>query len=781
MLIKLIIYNYMKKILTLLTIGIVCLTSCKEEITQESFISIYPTELIFDADGGEQSITINCADSWQLSGSADWCNVSSTYGKNGDYVYFSVDKSQDTDEKSVTYTFRSGTSSQELTVVQKQKDALTITSSNFEVPAEGQEISIEVKSNIDFDYEITLGQEWIHKIETKSLETTVLNFFVDENQEFKDRDGEISISSGEITEKIKIHQAESVPNISIGTTTFDVPAAGETISIEIDANVAYSYNIPQDVDWLEFSQETENGIEFTVDKNNLLENREATIEFYNNEYNLSSAVTIKQDAYGLEDMLQTIHVATKGTLSNVLKENGIENAAYLKITGELNDIDFFTLNEMAKNNLIYLDVSEIDMTVLPDNIMKNTNLSYMILPYGLIEIGQAAFSGSKIKKIEIPETVEIIDDYAFQYCSVLTDANIPANLKTLGYSAFRKCSSLKGSITIPATLETLSRKIFEGTSIQSVTFKKGKTPISVTNLMFNDCHNLTSVFFEPGCLIQNFEAGCFADCSALLEITIPSSVRTIGIQAFSGCTSLREVNFTENSNLYLIQGGSSYDEDSKQYSSNGAFAGCGSLQKIIIPASVKIIEGSAFYGCSALSSIIFEDNSQLTELGTANISLDDNSMRFRGYGPFTGTSIESIIIPKGVKELTGGALCCSTLKLVQFEIGSELEEMRGFTSYNLQCTPLGVLNGGHNLTLDLSNCARFEKIEDGALYNASISLCLLGTSKPPKLTYTRDTYKSFNKIGTTDYAVLKVPDESVSTYQNSYWAYYFSSISGLSD
>ena len=769
----------MKKTLSMLALMSAVLVSCTKS---ESYISIYPTELlIFDADGGEKGIYVGCADNWQLSGSADWCDVSATAGKNGDYVSFSVKKSQDTDEKTATYTFRCGTASQELTVIQKQKDALTITSSNFEIPAEGKEISIEVKANIDFDYEITLGQEWIHKIETKSLETTILDFLIDENTEFKDREGEISITSGEITGKIRIHQAEAKPAISIETINYNVPIEGASIFIEIDANVDYYFNIPQNVYWVELSKETENGIEFIVDKNNLIESREATIEFYNTEYNLSSAVIIKQDAYGLEDMLQTIHVATKGTLNKVLAENGIENAEYLKITGELNDVDFFTLNEMAKNNLIYLDVSEIDIAILPNNIMKNTNLSYIILPEGLIEIGQSAFYGSNIKMVQIPETVEIIGDYAFQSCDALVEANIPSNLRELGYCAFNNCTSLQGDITIPSKIETLGRFSFKNTAIQSVTFKAGETPISVVNQMFADCKNLSSIVFESGCLIQELEAGCFADCSALCEITIPANVKRIGKEAFLNCISLNEVKFADNSNLSRIEGSGSYNEDSRMYTSSGAFAGCTSLQKIIIPASVTTIEASAFYGCSALSSVIFEDNSQLTEIGTQIYSSNNDYTQFRGIGPFTGTNIESIVIPKSVKELNGGAFCgCSSLKLVRFESGSQLETMRGYVSYNLNCSSYGVFNGCSELTLDLSNCTNFKEIKYGALHDAYILLCMLGASKPP--VRDSDDYKRVDEsIGTASYAVLKVPDGSVDTYKGSYWAYYFSSISGLSE
>lgn len=58
------------------------------------------------------------------------------------------------DERNATIILKAGAASKTFTVIQKQKDALAVTSSKIEVTADGDEISIEVKANISFDYEI---------------------------------------------------------------------------------------------------------------------------------------------------------------------------------------------------------------------------------------------------------------------------------------------------------------------------------------------------------------------------------------------------------------------------------------------------------------------------------------------------------------------------------------------------------------------------------------------------------------------------------------------------
>ena len=776
----------MKKILTLLAIALATVTSCKEEeITQESYIYLYYEELVFDAEGGEDGFYVECTDVWKISGSADWCEVSSMSGINGDYVSFKVEPSEDTDERRVTYTFVCGTASQEFTVIQKQKDALTVTSSNFEVPANGQGITIEVKANIQFEYEVTDGSEWIHEVETKAMETTVLNFVVDANSEFEDREGQITITSGDISETITIHQAEAVPAINIETKEYEVSAECEPITVEIDANVEYSYST--DADWIHFADNSEKGIVLEIDRNNLLESRAAEIEFYNEEYNISVIISVTQNAYGLEDMLKTVHVETKGTLSKVLAENGADAAEYLKITGVLNDVDFLTLNEMGINNLIYLDISEVDMTVLPNDAMNgSTNLSYIVLPKNLTEIGAGAFYGTSIKDVNIPETVEKIGKSAFCYCDALSEVNIPTGLKEMGSYVFYHCTSLTGDIIIPSTIESLGDYIFEGTSIQSVTFKAGEFPISVTRQMFYNCKNLSSVNFEAGCQIEELSISSFEDCSALSEITIPAEVTSIRPDAFKNCISLRSVAFETGSKLAEINGYLNSGQYS-DYSISGAFMGCSALTSITIPASVETIDGGAFYGCTSLKEVKFEEGSNLKILKAyASYNVFDYNnhagKRWHTAGAFENcSSLKSFTVPSGVTEIDGPIFKnCSSLTEVSFEQGSKLQRISG-TYYQHETTLNGPnpFDGCPLATFDASNCTELTTLEDAPFDGCSISLFKLGAIKPPESEFFN--WYIGRDIGTTSYAILKVPDESVNAYKSSYWSNYFSTIPGLSE
>ena len=71
------------------------------------------------------------------------------------------------------------------------------------------------------------------------------------------------------------------------------------------------------------------------------------------------------------------------------------------------------------------------------------------------------------------------------------------------------------------------------------------------------------------------------------DVTVPDSVVKIGVQAFSGCKSLRRV----------------FLPDTVKYIEDFAFKGCTSLQHIQFSASLRGIGSCAFLNCKSLKEI----------------------------------------------------------------------------------------------------------------------------------------------------------------------------------
>ena len=84
----------------------------------------------------------------------------------------------------------------------------------------------------------------------------------------------------------------------------------------------------------------------------------------------------------------------------------------------------------------------------------------------------------------------------------------------------------------------------------------------------------------------------FLNCSAMSDVTIPSTVTEISISAFANCSKLRSVKLPDN--LVHIYG--------------GAFSGCSALQCVEFGKKMAYIDYKAFENCSRLVAAIFRGN-----------------------------------------------------------------------------------------------------------------------------------------------------------------------------
>lgn len=98
-------------------------TSNGEEASQvESYVRVLPkSELQFPGTNSVCSVTIESSDSWEISGTNDWCSVSSTQGYSGDRVVISVADNMHDDDRSVNLVVSCGDVETTICVVQDPK------------------------------------------------------------------------------------------------------------------------------------------------------------------------------------------------------------------------------------------------------------------------------------------------------------------------------------------------------------------------------------------------------------------------------------------------------------------------------------------------------------------------------------------------------------------------------------------------------------------------------------------------------------------------------------
>ena len=379
--------------------------------------------------------------------------------------------------------------------------------------------------------------------------------------------------------------------------------------------------------------------------------------------------------------------------------------------------------------------------VINDNDNIQITVAYQVSK-GTVTGGEvaipASFGGLPVTKIA-PE--------AFKNTAI-TGITIPNSVTTIGYNAFRDCTSLTG-ITIPSSVTSI-----QGQPNNSFGYSYGA---------FEGCTNLASVTFAPGSKITTIGYNAFYGCASLTSVTIPHSVTSILSGAFYGCTGLTSVtigngvinlngfDFPSYTNLTSVTIGNSVENvkgfnECKNLTSvifasgskattieSVAFRSCTSLASITIPSSVTTIDDSgnnspsgAFYGCTSLASVIFEPGSKLTKIGNntfRNSAITaitiPNSVTTIGYNAFRDcTSLTGITIPSSVTSIQGqpnnnygysyGAFeGCTNLASVTFAPGSKITTI-GYNAF-YGCTSLTSVTIPHSVT----------SIQAGAFYGCT--------------------------------------------------------------
>lgn len=207
---------------------------------------------------------------------------------------------------------------------------------------------------------------------------------------------------------------------------------------------------------------------------------------------------------------------------------------------------------------------------------------------------------------------------------------------------------------------------------------------SIGNNAFLGCTSLDSINL-PNSII-NLGAGAFRDCKKLINIIIPESLSVIEGGTFAGCISLREVDLPNSITYIGNQAFSNCKSLQTLKLSNTlkticdkAFSKCNNLSSVFIPRSVTNIGISPFEECSNLANIMVEDgNLYYDSRDNCNAIIDSQSNTLIG-------GCNSTIIPSTVKAIGDYAFYnCS--KMIELMLPKSISRIGNYAFYN--CTGL---------------------------------------------------------------------------------------------
>lgn len=330
-----------------------------------------------------------------------------------------------------------------------------------------------------------------------------------------------------------------------------------------------------------------------------------------------------------------------------------DNPAYTTVDGVLFNKDAtvlrqFPLGREDKNYTVPDTVKEIG-----DYAFSKSKLQDVILPEGLTNIGYSAFGECEsLQSIDIPDSVNSIGTLAFTRCYAMTSAKLPEGLTEIPSHMFRFTSALS-EVNFPESLTKIGEAAFYGTA-------------------------LTEAILPPQVAV--LEANVFTGCTELTRVKIPAATTEIGDYAFSGCTAMTGIFVDKDNAVYSDCSGVLMDKaqttildypdsyPAKRYTipatvttiKGQAFSEAVTLEAIIIPDTVKTIGSHAFLDCTNLrSAVILADTDKIGQYTFYNcgqlseITLT-NRIQSVGFRAFTEQSEQTDVYYLGTEEEWAG-------------------------------------------------------------------------------------------------------------------------------
>lgn len=291
---------------------------------------------------------------------------------------------------------------------------------------------------------------------------------------------------------------------------------------------------------------------------------------------LTSAIFIS----GIVGVQSTALAVTEDNIADKLSDSYVSGTADIIASGECGAYGDNLIYEFYSDGVLVIsgegEMAEWFTNTVPWREFKdNGKLTTVVIHEGVTSVSSKAFSYcDSLEYAFIPSSMKYIK--GFTKCSSLKSIKLPEGLETIGNQAFCSCDSLK-TVTIPSTVQSIGIGAFEW--CDSLTQIKVKSDnqyyTDINGILFNK---------DKTKLIQ------YLKTRTQTSYTIPSSVTTVGYDAFEECENLKSIILPEG--LTTIE--------------NDAFSSTG-IKTIEIPKGVNTISRSAF-NSSYIETVVLPNN-----------------------------------------------------------------------------------------------------------------------------------------------------------------------------
>ncbi|MBR2336819.1 MAG: leucine-rich repeat domain-containing protein [Clostridia bacterium] len=265
-------------------------------------------------------------------------------------------------------------------------------------------------------------------------------------------------------------------------------------------------------------------------------------------------------------------------------------------------------------SLKQISVTCPDITEVPQGAFYGfSGLEKVAFASPVTSVGYRAFYGcGDLANFPFSESLITIEEEAF-YDTGFTEITIPASVTDVGVRAFASSEDLK-VVRVPTTVQSLGHHFIgdcEGLEELLLPYIGNTVSDSAPLSEFTADSSLGNLK-KVAVTSESYDTvadNTFCNAHALTDVSLPSSIVSIGDYAFSGCTSLEAINLP-NTVTEIGRGAFSNTKFTRfafpslvTRIEGETFKDCEYLREITIPRDVTAIGEDAFYGCLYLHEI----------------------------------------------------------------------------------------------------------------------------------------------------------------------------------
>lgn len=660
--------------------------------------------------------------SWlHASGRADSRGLSKTT------YSFKADANDSGETRQGVIRFTGGGLSEEVNVYQISAYSLLLNPKTTYVAAAGGSIAVEIKSNVQFDYTVTKGSDWLHTDKSRAMSSHTVYLTADPyNGVDNDREATVSFKTteGDKTEELTVIQ-RCKGSVIVSEHDIEVNAEGGTYDIEYSSNREMRFETPVWIS-LDGRPSTSRAMQtylqrVKVNPNISKDERTGTVKIYDStDPSVADQITIRQKP-------------VEYTVLTSLNKNDFDDARSHDFTIEVKTTLPYTLKPTEGIKSIDAHTFHIDANHTPGTaggrsvqieiggLVVDPVMVYYTQPmtpkitttdYGLVaaegdfaidietntDISYSIGSDAdwlKLKESKCAAKGRAIDSWTFTALANPTEEQRSGTITFSAGSYWQQAIKItqKGKAIDPGAPVDIKTST-EGGSLQETL---GDAAMQVVNLGIDGGVNGKDVAtirhmategkltvldlgnaeikkdpantyyntpFNPGKLTEdNLVGNWMFYRTNLKEVKLPTTLKKIGYKAFSE-SKIEEID--------IPHGVTDIAES--------AFSSCRELRRVSVPGTVETITKYAFEQCPKLEKVVL--GSGVRKIGrlafapnecyTTNTSLRDlelpPTLEEIGYKAFNCCRMAELVIPESVTKIEPWAFAeCRYLQRVEFK------------------------------------------------------------------------------------------------------------------